>query len=238
MGLAALRIVLYSGGDPVLMKVLVETLDVTTLLLGTLLPLLPVLFWLALQPLIADASLARQLLEKGVPRRRWWLGLVLLLAAFYLLVGPWPSTIQGFGYLALAMLAGALTVSLVAVIRARRAGVSWRDAVRIRLTWGRSPVVGDVSHLLLVPVLMVVLVFAMPQGFWLPRESITADGEAVTGYTLQSKDGWTTIMTEERAVVRYPSASVTVREVCDQGEYKSLMTVLLNLDAPPKVACG
>ncbi|TQJ30132.1 hypothetical protein [Microbacterium sp. SLBN-146] len=236
VAMAALRIVLYSGGDPVLMRVLIETLDVPTLLLGTLLPLLPLLFWLALQPLITDAPLTRQLLRRTAPNRNWWLVLIIALPLLYVLVGPWPDTIETILWFGGALALGALTVWGVGVFRWRRAGHPWRTALRVRVTIASQPL-GSVTHLLLVSVVLIVVIFAMPRGFWLPLESITADGADLTGYVLQSEDGWTTVMTEGRAIERFPAASVTSRTVCDQGEYESLITVLVGGTAPLSSPC-
>lgn len=226
VAMAALRIVLFSGGDPVLMRVLVETLDVPTLLLGTLLPLLPILFWLALQPLIMDAPLTRQLIQRNAPNRNWWLVLVIALPVLYLLLGPWPNTLETILWLCGAFALGALTVWALGVWLWRRAGHPWGKSLRsARVTLASNPV-GSVAHVLLVPALLVVFIFAMPKAFWLPLESITADGSGLTGYVLQSEDGWTTVMTEDRAIERYPAAAVTSRTVCDQGEYESLITII------------
>lgn len=237
MALAALRIVLYSGGDPALMRVLVETLDVTTLLLGTILPILPALFWLAIQPLVVDMSLARQLLEKGAPRRKWWIGLALTLILFYLLVGPWPETIQTFGHVLIGLAAAVVLVSAIALIRGRKSGLSWREAAKFRLHWRRDATLGKASHLLIAPVVVIGVILAMPEGFWLPRESITTAEQTTTGYVLETKEGWATVMTEERTILRIPAPSITARLVCDQGEYTSLITVLLRLESPPKEVC-
>lgn len=235
--LAAARIVLYSGGDPVLMRVLIETLNVTTLLLGTILPMLPLLFWLALQPLIADASLTRQLLTKRAPSRNWWLLLLIAFPALYVLVGPWPDSLRGLAYLAGALALGACTVWVFGVLRERRRGARWRHALRVRLTWGRGPVTGDAAHVLIVPVVLLLVIFAVPRGFWLPLESVTVDSQEVRGYVLQVEDGWATVLTEDRGVERYPAASMTARDICDQGEYESLITVIAGGTAPPASGC-
>jgi hypothetical protein len=232
---AAVRIVLYSGGDPTLMRVLIETLDVTTLLLGTLLPIFPVALWLAFQPLLTDLPLARKLLTQKHPYRNWWLILIVALPVLYVLVGPWPTALTTLGWVVGAAAVGALSGWIIGVIRTHASGRTWRDSLRVRLTWGDP--VGSVSRLLIVPIVMIAVIFAVPRGFWLPLESVTAEDNQVTGYVLQTEDGWTTVMTEDRAVHRYPADAVTARTICDQGEYTSLITLIAGGSPPPASHC-
>jgi hypothetical protein len=237
IGLAALRIVVYSGGDPTLMRVLIQTLNITTLLLGTVLPVLPMLFLLALQPLIADMSLARTLVSRGASRRRWWLLLILVLPVLYLLVGPWPTTLRTFGYGAGALALGVIVVWIIGVHRARRSHAPWRQALKVRVTFAKLPPVGRSSHVFLAPVFVVAVVLFMPQGSWLPLESIQVDQKQVDGYVLQIEDWWATLLTKDRVVERYPADLVTDRQVCDQGNYRSLATMISGVSGTVRTAC-
>lgn len=233
---AAVRIVLYSGGDPTLMRVLIETLDVTTLLLGTLLPMFPLALWLVFQPLITDLPLTRKLVTQKHPTRSWWLALIIALPLLYVLIGPWPNALRTIGWVAVGLLLGALTLWTVGVLRTRASGGTWRDSLRVRLTVGTTPL-GGRGHLLIAPLVLVAVILVTPRGFWLPLESITTENSQVAGYVLQTENDWTTVMTEERAIFRYPADSITARFVCDQGEYTSLITVIAGGTPPPTSAC-
>ncbi len=222
IAVAALRILLYSGGDPVLMKVLVDTLDIPTLILGTLLPLLPALLWLPLQPLILDASLARQLL--GGKSRTLWIILVLVLVLIYLLIGPWPSTIEMLRNCVIGAATGAAIAYCWYVFKERRAGHRWLTALRVRLGWGVAPPVGRPIHVLIIPLVVLAAVFAMPLGMWLPLERVTTGSTPVLAYVLQNENDWATLMEEDKTVLRVPATSITERAICDQGEYESLIT--------------
>ena len=83
---ASLRVVIFTGGDPVLTQVLIENLDVRTLLLGSFFSILPAMAMVASSFLMVEKSLAGRLLggdKKG--RRRWGTligGIILLLVVF------------------------------------------------------------------------------------------------------------------------------------------------------------
>lgn len=233
---AAVRIVLYSGGDPTLMRVLIETLDVTTLLLGTLLPMFPLALWVVVQPLIMDLPLARKLLTQKHPYRIWWLVLIIALPVLYVLVGPWPDALRTIGWVAIGLLIGTLALWIVGVVQTRASGRTWRASFRVRVGIGTTPLNG-MKPLLIAPIVLAVAILVIPRGFWLPLESVTTDSGQITGYVLQTENDWATVMTEDRAILRYPADSVEARVVCDQGQYTSLITLIAGGNPPASSTC-
>lgn len=119
----------------------------------------------------------------------------------------------------------------------KRAGKSWRDSLRFRVTLRGGPSVGNLRHMVLIPIVVLVVLMATPKGFWLPLEKIKVDNSHATGYILQSKDGWSTFMSEDRALYRFPTDAVTERQICGQGEYLSLVTLLLAQEVPKRLNC-
>ncbi len=226
--LAALRLLFFSGGDPVLLRVLISTLDVPTVVLGTLLPTMPVLLWALIQPFNQDPGTIEKALGGG--RRARWLRrlLLFLVMAIYLAIGPWPTTAWAVG----AVVAGAVLVALiwwvVSIVINRRAGRRWAVALR-------PPAHGEyVSNgfprwliFALSAPLLVVLVF--PTGFWLPQEVITLKGDPaqrVSGYVLEQDSGWVTFLKSDREVLVVRAQAIEARDVCDQSRYDSLITLL------------
>lgn len=221
--LAAARILIFSGGDPALFRVLIQTLNVPTVLLGTIVSILPVV---ALLPLALFAS------EPGAlwhfTRARWFRYAfpaysAVVVAAITL--GPWP-----------AMGWTALTVTLLFVVfrlarraqhgtRAYRRGLTMRSAIRASPPMRVRAPSGAWKSSALSPIAIVILSLASLQSMWLPSELLhLADGTELTGFVLEEKSEWTTFLTEGRAILRVSTAQVEARTVCQQGEFSSLMT--------------
>lgn len=62
------------------------------------------------------------------------------------------------------------------------------------------------------------------QSMWLPMEKIAlTTGDEMTGFVLEEKTEWTTVLTDQRAVYQIATNTVDARTVCDQGEFSSLV---------------
>lgn len=223
VAIAAFRILFYSGGDPVLMKVLVETLDVQTLILGTFLPLLPVLAWAMFQPLISNWSVVETLVGKTKRGRVRGFLLASALTALYLLLGSWPDSGRLIAYLFVGSLLGLAIARGFIVIGQRRAGQSWRKAFRTRVVRGDTFL--ELPHLLIAPILVLGLVLVAPTNMWLPLEDLTVGNDRLQAYVLQNEGGWMTLLEDGRDIRRVESEVVTERVVCDQGDYESLLLI-------------
>lgn len=223
--LASLRILIFSGGDPVLMKVLVETLDIQTLLLGTVLPVLPMVLVPILQPLIYDGGMARKLMGTESKQRLWWFLAVAILVSLFVLLGPYPSALRTVRNLTIAILAGVLSTYVLFSIRALIKKESLKGVLRSRFYWGSESSIFRPIHLLMGPVVFLTVVFAQPSTMWLPLEQMVVKGQSHNGYVLEESGNWVTMLGKDKSVMRAPSASISKRVVCDQGKHTSLLII-------------
>jgi len=208
-----------------MMKVLVETLDLQTLLLGTLLPLIPALGWVALQPLIFDVALARELVGKTSPGRGLWITSIVVLVFAYLLLGPWPGTIYTVLLLGGGFALGAAVIYVLGVARALRAGAALHASIRTRLQFADSRPIGRTWHVVALPLIAVAVIFVVPGQMWLPLEKVVTADDTTTAYVLQDEGGWATLLNENRTVSRVQSSTITSRTICEQAQYESLLTI-------------
>lgn len=232
---AGVRVLLYSGGDPTLLRVLIETLDVVTIVLGTLLPVLPLLVGAAIYPLLIDLSLTRRLVTSGSPTRRWgMLTLIVAALAFWVALSPWPSAATTIAYLAVGVALGVILTYLWTFARWLTAGYTVRrsilEAFKVRVTIGGQEPVGKSWHVIAIAGIFLILTFATSPTMWLPQENIVTSTEKISGYVLQATEEWTTILSVDKQVTIVKPIDVSSREVCGQGEYSSLITVLWGND--------
>jgi len=243
--LATVRILLYSGGDATLLRVLIQTLDVPTVVLGSVLPLLPALFGSAIYLVIGDFSIAKRLFSGASRRRKIMVGAVATISLLvWALLSSW-STVRGLIIAVLVGVGGSVGFwyawffyrSLSGGRTARDAG---RDAAKTR--FGLSEPVGKVSHLILVPALTLAIALAIPFGMWLPQERVTVkNGSAslsFTGYVLKTDETWTTVLSADKHVGVWRSTDVVEREVCDQFQHESLWSLLAGPHGSEAVPCA
>lgn len=143
--------------------------------------------------------------------------------------GPvaYVGIIAAFLTLFVTPLLGLLTIALLYlvlgfVVVASRSEARWAKAVskflrKIDNDDPRSAFVG----LLVFPLL--ISQFTNFSTFWLPREIITVNERTINGYVLETSSEWTTVLTPDRAVLRYRTVDVSDRLVCDQGETRTLL---------------
>ncbi|WP_029151241.1 hypothetical protein [Microbacterium indicum] len=219
---AAIRVMLYSGGDPVVMKTLVETLNILTLLLGTFLPLLPLLVYFAFQMLMARTPAFNAAIRTAKGRLALFAG-----AAFWLLLGPFPATVWLVGAVVFGLVTGWLLLRYVK---------PWR-----RLHEWMAPGPGKTpptSPAYITTIVLLVTLLVVPQGMWLPLERVTRSGSADQFvYVLKDAEGWTTTITNNRSIDVFKSSEVTARVVCDQGQYASILTMMTGADPDTRDKC-
>ncbi|WP_127793758.1 hypothetical protein [Agromyces sp. LHK192] len=220
--IAGVRVLLYSGGDPVVLKTLIETLNITTLLLGTLLPILPAFVLFFLQALAFGGGLFSRLLASRSGR-------IALLAVFvfWMLIGPLPTTLWVAGGL---VVGGIVRAILLRYVPRFHAGLA---------EW-LSPPAGSkfVSPWLIGIAVTIVFVLAVPQGMWVPLERVSRDGQGdEIVYVLDDAEGWMTTSQQDRSIMLLRSEDVTDRVVCDQGSYSSLITIMTRADPAPRDDC-
>lgn len=240
---AAARILLYSGGDQTLLRVLIQTLDVVTVLLGTLLPMLPLLVGAALLPVIVDVAFARHLLTDGSKTRRRLVTITLIVAlTFWITLSPWAGVRGTFTSAAIGIFVGIVIAYVFpfyfALSRGRTVRESVASASKTRLIPRIPADLGQNRQMILAPTIAVIVLFAFPSGMWLPRENVSTPAGETTGYVLSSTEVWTTILDVDKRVVIVKSEDVISREVCGQGSHESLATMAFGPYTSKNPQCG
>jgi hypothetical protein len=213
---ASARILVASGGNAETLKSLVQNLDVTALVLATLLPFATtILLWLVIF-LAVNSILGK---EATPPARKT----EIVLAAVITFVVIWFT--MSLGYLITNIIAF-LAIVIMGLIG------SWADKrVKLRRISGTLGAVIAAA----VIVLLIIVPFRIP-GIWLPKEIITMTGQplAATGYVLSSDEHWITYMDVDHRVQLVKAELVTNRQSIDESKiwYHRTMNELLPVHLP------
>lgn len=220
--IAGLRLLMFSQGDGTLIRVLLETLQVLPILIASTLQVLPWALAVLASILIFNAS-SRALVWTWMSRNGPVAYVAVMAAVLTLFVTP----------LLVLLIIVVLYLLLGLVVVASQKEAKGAKALTKFLRKGdnedpRSAFVG----LLLFPLLLSQ--FTNFSTFWLPREIVTVDERAVNGYVLETSAEWTTVLTPDRAILRYRTAEVTDRIVCDQGETRTLLNFVSERKGDPE----
>lgn len=204
----AIRILFYSGGDFTLMRAITSNIDIAAAVLGTVLPVLPIGVFFAIDAVLWDRR-PRPLTWTAIRRRPAIPILAALTVVWFFLVGPWPFAQL---YL-LALFVGAAAAALISRARRRsdrrRAGgeASQGSGENRRGTFLMVNLVGAAAMLIV-----------LPAGLWLPEEEIgLRDGDRFQGYVLDMTQEWATLVddTDAGPELRYiPTPDVQTRTAC------------------------
>lgn len=208
---AAVRIWLYSGGDTSLFLVLVRTLNVPAVLIGTGALIVPVGTIILTITLATDATFRRN--------ARLWVSsnrtiLTVAIPILLVLVGytaPWPLLVE------------------VGVICALAIGYYY-----FRKAWKTSKPDADTKthpgpDSAATAITLITLFLLTPANMWLPMERIQINNEkAQTGYVLQSDGSWTTILTSERDVNLVRTPRIESRKICSSDGAGTLALSIQN----------
>ncbi|MGX5770486.1 hypothetical protein ACWKWN_07005 [Microbacterium trichothecenolyticum] len=220
--LAAARVLLFSGGDPALFRVLVQTLNVPTVLLGTAITILPIVALLPLFMFASEPSALRHFAK--APWFSFAFGAYFVVVIAAVILGPWPSMGWTVLFGVALFLAFWLARRLRNAVRAYRRGLTARSALMAGLPMVVRPPTDAWKSSTWGPVVVVLLALAGLQSMWLPSERLLlSDGTELTAFVLEEKTEWTTVLTEERVVLRIETSQVDTRTVCEQGEFSSLL---------------
>ncbi|MCS5730655.1 hypothetical protein N1031_12865 [Herbiconiux moechotypicola] len=196
-----------------------------TILFGTFLPIIPVFVLLAFQIALFDNHLPN--LIPRIRRSPLLVALVVVSVLFYLFLVPFPAGWVTPGALLGGLIAGEITRRIVLRRRRRRnAGAKTTATVVVPKTaW-----IGGLFGL--------VTVLVVPAGMWLPLEQVQIEDEpAQTVYVLDTSDGWTTMISDQREISVVKGDQVNARVVCNQGRFDSLLTMFARANAPDGLAC-
>jgi len=234
---ASLRVVIFTGGDPVLTQVLIENLDVRTLLLGSFFSILPAMAMVASSFLMVEKSLAGRLLggdKKG--RRRWGTligGIILLLVVFSNLM-----------WIAAALVVVPIILFVISFVsflgeklERERVKNSWKDIFNVQKGLS-SLALGQLRDAMIPPLTILIAVLAQFGSMWLPLELVTTQNTSAKAYVLSNSEGWATLLTEQKVILRIPEGAIIERRVCDQGGHTSLISMLSSSKGAEYPECG
>jgi hypothetical protein len=196
---AALRVLVVSRGDTETLRALVQNLNVTALVLATILP------FGALVSLVTTVSVFMRWRLPGVQPGKGgpFLFLVLMAITGILLLFAMPV----WQMIAAVSAVGAVVLFFVlAKLAAARRQKSGKDGVG-------KPVLILLVGALLAPIVGPVIYLFGWSGMWLPQERITVGSTYMTpAYVLSSDQRWTSYMDEHRKVHLVPTPDITRRE--------------------------
>lgn len=218
--LTGLRVWLYSGGDTAIFLTLVRTLDVATVLVGTVAVLMQGLILLGVVLILTDWEIRERFV--AALRRP---GVIAALAVLFLLLFYTANAMFAFGLVAIALLAG--------IFLALRRWVPWARKI---LRWLVAPKGDPKRPDSLATVASVgITLLILPTNMWLPLEQLELiDSQQQTAYVLEVSSEWTTALTESRAVRIYPTEDVLGRETCRSATDLTLAKVFFQIPPDPE----
>lgn len=221
--IAGLRIWMFSQGDSTLLRVLLESLPVLTVLTASTLQVLPWVLITFGAMLLFNFS-TRRVVWMWMARNRGITFLGCIAALLIAMVTPLWSL--------LAMVAIYVAVGVLVIARrSEKPWGTWLTAQSERMD-NKDPA-GALVGLIVLPLLLNQ--FTSFTTFWLPREIVTVDGRPTNAYVLTVSGEWTTLLTPERAVLRVATAEVSERIVCDQGETQTLLNLRSDKKSDPEL---
>lgn len=191
---ACMRLIVVSRGDAETLRALVQNLNITALVLATILPLgSTVAVWLLFGSFLMAVS------KNTKNRGAWGLAFLLLLVATPVLV-----------FCAMTLLHATINAAIFVVLIVVLAGLAISQKTRAKLAQ-RFFTFGTVLSIITVLVAPFVIILAL-SGMWLPTEQITVGGEVhVPVYVLSSDDRWTVYMDDGHKVHTVPTEDITQR---------------------------
>ncbi|WP_159575536.1 hypothetical protein [Microbacterium sp. 8M] len=218
--IAGVRLLMFSKGDPVVLRVLFENFQILPLLTASTLLVLPWATLMAAILLLLNRS-ARVVVSKWTRDVPTAATLGILAITVVVMTSPFPMAYW---------IAGAwFAVLAVSIISRVPKGWTGRVTRIVNIADNNTP--GSMFYsALIVPLVLTIL--PASSSFWLPLEDVVTSSETHSAYVLGATDGWTTLLTVDRVVLRVPSDEVTERIVCDQGEAVTVQLLGEDADAP------
>lgn len=197
---ACLRLLVVSRGNPETLRALVQNLNVTALVLATILPLgATMIAWLLFVAFLGAIS-------KGDKKKSWqtrfWL---LLLPTFILIYFAMPLSHIAWN--------SAVFISIVVII----IGQAMSQHKKAKITAALLSA-GVAAWLITVLVMPFILLLARSE-MWLPKERLTVENASISPvYVLSSDERWTSYMDEHRKVHIVATEKITDRNTFDTPE--------------------
>ena len=222
--LSAVRLLIISDYNPVTASAIVSSGGYVNALLGTVIPVIPLLLpYIALILLFFDrvipgllALLTTALISPTAMSRS---------AAARLVDRNWASVIGAnvIFWIFLAVLAAIVVVSLLVTL----IGVGFNTFMRI---------VGTIVCIALIPTIAQLYPLPETNGYythllrqpWLPAETITLkSGQRFIGYALADDGTWITILkNSSRTISYYLASDITGRQICEIGQVPTMQPLI------------
>ncbi|MBY4400732.1 hypothetical protein HQO26_05325 [Rhodococcus fascians] len=205
--IAGLRIIQVSRADPEVLRTLIQTLDVTTIVLATMLPLMPTL---ALIAMMEAFDWHRQKPKELRPKLPPWFTMIPIVLLGVLVYVPW-----------LLLLSYTATYLGFEIWRRRKKSKGLDSNYRITF----------------VGTAVALIAFTLFNGgtMWLPHENVKIDGQPEqSAYVLSSDVRWTTLLMDKGTVRIAPTATVTNRQPC-HAKFVILESTFSNINLSDKM---
>ncbi|MGW1059293.1 hypothetical protein [Micromonospora rubida] len=243
--MAAVRIYVVAGGNVSVIKTLGATLNIQSLILGTYLGILPVIFLMTAVGFYI-ASLSAEMAGRD-KKKRVYLGGAIILLAFGVTLQPPRTSVEILIFVTAGTLlghAGSLTGRVVARRSIAKAALKTKRIPLLGISPQRAVEAGyrpsrrerrftkrGIAQLkfLVYTAQAVFALFALVQilfapGMWLPTESIGIRSQktAIIGYVLEEKDDRITILRRDGLGIEHLKADdIVSRQVCDDKPRQS-----------------
>ena len=201
---ATIRIWMYSGGDIALFLVLLRTINIPAVLVGTAVLLVPSLLLVGLVMILFDRK-ARAWIKARFARNSWTITVAFPVVG--IVIGytiSWP-------YFVWLVIISACAVGYFFIRR------FWQKRKVTKKTTNKKSFFGSTGPDSFIVLLSVVASFLVtPGNIWLPLEQVTITGrESSIGYVLESTSDWTTVLTKERTLSIIATSDLESRQLCD-----------------------
>ncbi|ORM38164.1 hypothetical protein BFL43_01030 [Williamsia sp. 1135] len=194
--LAALKVVVVSGGDPQALRALVQDLDVLGLVLATFLPIGSTLLLWGFVFWAVAANKAVGKVDRAVghtPEQNAYYTRLPVVSVIVVAVCYWSMPVVFL----VSNIGIVVALTLLGVLFGRRERL-----------WARSIYIFGI-----VLIVASIIIYPLVSGMWLTAERISARNERPeVGYVLSSDVRWTRYMNEDRRVIIVSSSEVTRRE--------------------------
>ena len=215
---AAVRIWMYSGGDVAVFLVLLRTLNIPAVLIGTCLLIVPGLLLLALVILLSDWK-ARDWTKNWLTSHRWIAPAFPIIFFLLLYTVSWTILIP----------LGVLGVLTAAYFLTRRFWPWGKKHITDIAIAEREDRNSPASIITVIGVLVIFLI--TPTNMWLPLEKVgITKADDQVAYVLESTAEWTTLLSPDRKVEVIATSDIESRSVCRTSGGGSLTTLLYPSD--------
>lgn len=197
---AGMKVLVVSQGNAEVLKTLVQTLNIPSLVTATILPIMPNILIIALL-MIADDQFSKPK-DKRITHSEWLTTPILLIALSLTLFVP--------------ILLLATYVLLFIFIQAKRYSARRRGMILAGVSF---------AQMIYYPLFLAIV---SGSSVWLPQENVALEKEEVqSAYVLASDVRWTTLMYYKGTVDTVPTPTIVSRQPCDRANPNSIIGATL-----------